>query len=322
MAKAIQLLLPQIHFAILVVCFTILITGLQIYTSYKVYAKYLKWLALVLFAYVLSTLSIKEINWQQVALHAVLPAFTISKASIFLITGILGTTISPYLFFWQTSQEIEEKLEKGRGKDFRIEAAKTAPTADREIKNMRTDVWSGMFVSNLVMFFIIVATAATLFANGITNINTAADAAEALRPIAGQYTFFLFAIGIIGAGLLAVPILAGAASYALSESFGWKTSLSHKLRDAYAFYGVIIIAMGVGLAINFIGLDPIKTLIYSAVINGLIAPIILFLIVQMSGNEKLMGKHKNNTLTAFIGWITTGVMGITAVATIVSSFFS
>lgn len=322
MAKAVQLLAPQINFAVLVIGFTLFITGLQIYTSYKVYAKYLKWLALVLFAYVLSAFSIKSINWQQVAIHAVLPAFTISKASIFLITGILGTTISPYLFFWQTSQEVEEKLERKKGKEFHIEASKTEMTSDKEIKNMRTDVWSGMFVSNLVMFFIIIATAATLFAHGITNINTASDAAEALRPIAGQYTFLLFAVGIIGAGLLAVPILAGSASYALSESFGWKTSLSHKLKDAYAFYGVIIIAMIVGLGINFIGLDPIKALIYSAVLNGLIAPIVLFLIVQMSSNGKIMGKHKNNMLTAMIGWVTTGVMGLTAIATIVSSFFS
>jgi len=321
MAKAVQLLFHQINFAVLVIGFTIFITGLQIYTSYKVYAKYLKWLALVLFAYVFSTFSIKTIDWHQVLIHSILPAFTISKASIFLITAILGTTISPYLFFWQTSQEVEERLERRKGKIFHIEEEKTEPIAEKEIKAMRIDVWSGMLISNVVMFFIIIATASTLFTNGITNINTASDAAIALRPLAGQYTFLLFAIGIIGAGLLAVPVLAGSASYALSESFGWKTSLSHKLKDAYAFYGVIIIAMVIGLAINFVGLDPIKALIYSAVINGLIAPIILFLIVQMSSNAEIMGEHKNNMITTFIGWFTTGIMGITAVATIISSFF-
>lgn len=198
---------------------------------------------------------------------------------------------------------------------------KTEHTTDKEIKNMRTDVWSGMFVSNFVMFFIIVATAATLFTHGITNIATAADAAAALRPIAGQYAYLLFAIGIIGAGLLAVPVLAGSAAYGLSESFGWKTSLSHKLKDAYAFYGVIIIAMLIGLSINFIGLDPIKALLYSAILNGIIAPVILFFIVRLSSNEKIMGKYKNNPASKFIGWLTVAIMGATAAATILSSLF-
>ncbi|HEV2339826.1 MAG TPA: divalent metal cation transporter [Patescibacteria group bacterium] len=322
MAKGVQLIMPNLNFVFLIITFTLLITGLQIYTTYKVYAKYLKWLALVLFAYVFSAFSINGINWHQVAINAILPSFTFSKASIFLITAILGTTISPYLFFWQTSQEVEEKLARRKGIQAHIDASKTELTAKEEIHKMRIDTWSGMFVSNLVMFFIIVATAFTLFTHGITNINTASDAALALRPIAGQYAYLLFAIGIIGAGLLAVPVLAGSASYALSESFGWKTSLSHKLKDAYAFYGIIIIAMVIGLAINFIGLDPIKALIYSAVLNGLIAPIILFLIVQMSSSKKIMGKHKNNRIVTALGWITTGVMACTAVATIVSSFFS
>lgn len=318
MAKAVQLLFPHMSFVFLVIAFTVLITGLQIYTSYKMYAKYLKWLALVLFAYVLSAFSIKTINWGQILFHAFVPAFTVSKASLFLVTGILGTTISPYLFFWQTSQEVEERLERRRGNEYHIEASRTEPTTKKEIKFMRIDVWSGMFVSNLVMFFIIVATAATLFTHGITGIGSAAQAAEALRPIAGQYTFFLFAIGIIGAGLLAVPVLAGSASYALSESFRWKSSLAHKLKDAYAFYGVIIISMLIGLAVNFIGLDPIKVLIYSAVLNGIIAPVILFLIVQISSNKQLMGRYVNNRIVTILGWLTTGLMGLTAVATLIS----
>lgn len=318
MAKAVQLLWPTTNFAMLVIAFTFFISIIQIYTSYKVYANYLKWLALVLLAYVFSALSIKGINWQHVATSALVPTLSFSKDQIFLVTGILGTTISPYLFFWQTSQENERKLERKKGIDAHIDESKTEPTAEEEIKLMRTDVWTGMFVSNLVMFFIIVATAATLFSHGITNINTAADAAAALRPIAGEYAYLLFAVGIIGAGLLAVPILAGSASYALSESFGWKSSLSRKLRDAYSFYGVIIIAMLIGLAINFIGLDPIKALIYSAVINGLVAPIVLFLIVKISSNGKIMGKHKNNKVTKTIGWFTTALMGVAALATLVS----
>lgn len=183
---------------------------------------------------------------------------------------------------------------------------------------MRTDVWSGMFVSNLVMFFIIIATAATLFTHGDFVITTAADAAQALRPIAGDYAYLLFALGIIGAGMLAVPILAGSASYALSESFGWKSSLSHTLDEAYAFYGVIIISMLIGLLINFIGLDPIKALLYSAVLNGVIAPIILFFIVQLSSNRTIMGIYKSNRFTMIVGWLTIGVMSITAAATLFS----
>lgn len=321
MAKAVQLLTPQASFAALVVFFTLVILLLQIYTSYKVYAKYLKLLALVLFAYVLSALSIKGLDWKQIGIHAVVPLLKFGKDQIFLITGILGTTISPYLFFWQTSQECEQKLERSKNNVVHIDPEKTLPKAPNEIHEMRIDVWSGMFVSNLVMFFIIVATAATLFTHGITNINTSSDAALALRPIAGDYAFLLFAIGIIGAGLLAVPILAGSASYAISESFGWKTGLSKRLKDAYAFYGVIIVAMLVGLGINFIGLDPIKALIYSAVLNGLIAPVILVLIVQISSNKKIMRQHVNHPIITFFGWITTGVMALTAIATIISSFF-
>jgi len=321
MAKAVQLLSPGINFTLLVIGFTVFITALQIYVSYVSYAKYLKWLALILFVYVLSALSIKDIDWIKVISSSLVPSLTITKETVFLITGILGTTISPYLFFWQTSQEVEEKLARSHGKTTKIDQSITEPTTEIEIKKMRTDTWSGMFISNLVQFFIVVATAATLFTHGVTNIGTAADAATALRPIAGQYAFLLFSLGIIGSGLLAVPILAGSASYGLSECFGWKTSLSRKLKDAYAFYGVIIIAMLVGLTINFLGFDPIKVLIYSAVINGIIAPIVLFFIVKISSNSEIMGEHKNNSISTGIGWFTVGVMGLAAIATIGSFFF-
>lgn len=318
MAKAVQLLIPKIDFGVLVVFFTMIILLLQIYTTYKVYSKYLKLLALVLFAYVISALSIRDINWQNVLVHAVIPSFHFAKRDLFLITGILGTTISPYLFFWQTSQECEEKLERKKGIDAHIDPEITLPRAREEIKNMRLDVWTGMFVSNIVMFFIIVSCAATLFTHGIFNINSASDAALALKPIAGDYVYLLFAVGVIGAGLLAVPVLAGSASYAISESFGWKHSLSHKLKDAYAFYGVIIIAMLVGLGINFVGLDPIKALLYSAVFNGLIAPIILIFIVLISSNKKIMRKHVNHPVITIVGWFTTGIMAVTAIFTIIS----
>ncbi len=187
---------------------------------------------------------------------------------------------------------------------------------------MRTDVWSGMFLSNLVMFFIIAACAATLFSFGITNITTAAQAAEALRPIAGERVYLLFALGIIGTGMLAVPILAGSASYALSESFGWKFGLYRKLKEANAFYEVIIISTGIGLAINFLGFDPIKALIYSAVVNGLIAPVILVLIVLLSSNAKIMGRWVNGKITNIFGWLAVVLMTLAGAATIISLFIT
>ena len=315
MAKAAQLLAPKLSFTSLILGFTILSLALQIFTTYERYAKYLKWLALVLLAYVFSALSV-NLDWKEVLTRSIIPSIIFSKDQIFLITAILGTTISPYLFFWQTSQEVEEMILGGRT-TLKLRQEETTPA---EIKKMRIDVWSGMFLSNLVMFFIIAACAATLFSHGVTNITSAEQAAAALKPLAGERAYLLFALGIIGTGLLAVPILAGSASYALSESFGWKLGLYRKLKEANAFYGVIILSTAIGLIINFIGLDPIKTLIYSAVLNGLISPVILVLIVLLSSNVKIMGKWVNNKLVSTIGWIITLLMIVAGVATIVSLF--
>ena len=182
---------------------------------------------------------------------------------------------------------------------------------------MRTEIWVGMFLTNIVMFFIMAVCANTLFTHGITNINTAADAARALRPFAGDFSYYLFAIGIIGTGLLAIPVLAGSASYALSESFGWKTGLYKKLKNATAFYGVIILAMILGIALNFMGIDPIRALIYSAVLNGIISPVMLFFIVRLSSNEKIMGKFKNKKITNTIGWFTVGLLFVVSISTII-----
>jgi Mn2+/Fe2+ NRAMP family transporter len=186
---------------------------------------------------------------------------------------------------------------------------------------MRVDVWSGMFLSNLVMFFIIAACGALLFPNGITQITSAAEAAEALRPFAGDASYVLFAVGIIGTGMLAIPVLAGSSSYALSESFRWREGLYRNLKQAYAFYGVIIISLLVGLGINFIGLDPIKALIYAAVANGVLAPIILFLIVRISSSKKIMGNWVNRRSTTMIGWGVTGLLAVAGVAALYGMFF-
>ncbi len=317
MAKAVQLLKPGFSFWTLVLGFTVLSLALQIFTPYEKYAKYLKFLALVLLSYVAAGL-LTNLNWKQIALEAVIPSLSFSKDQLILVTAILGTTISPYLFFWQTSQEVEEGILRN-GKTLK---GQKPQTDDKTIKRMRIDVWSGMFISNLVMFFIIAVTAGTLHISGITNITTAADAAAALRPVAGNNAYLLFTLGIIGTGLLAVPILAGAASYALSESFGWNHGLHKELKEANAFYGVIIIAMLIGLAINFVGLDPIKALIYSAVANGFVAPVILTLIVLLSRNKKIMGNRANSKLTSAFGWTITILMVAAGIGAIASLFIS
>ncbi|MCX6783158.1 MAG: divalent metal cation transporter [Candidatus Levybacteria bacterium] len=313
MAKAVQLIIPNANFVLILIIFTSISLGLQIFITYDKYAKYLKFLALLLLSYVFSALYI-NMDWGMVIKNAVIPSIVFSKDQFFLICAILGTTISPYLFFWQTSQEVEEEILNGKT----TIKLRQETTSKKNIHDMRIDVWSGMFISNLVMFFIIATCAATLFANGITTITTAADAAIALRPIAGEQAYLLFALGIIGTGLLALPILAGSASYALSESFKWRHGLFRKLKDAYAFYGVIIFSMIIGLLINFLDIDPIKALIYSAVINGLVAPIILILIVQISSNNKIMGDKTNHPATTIIGWFVIGLMLISGAATLVT----
>ncbi len=312
MAKATQLLGPRLNFAGLVIGFGLLCLVLQIFTPYARYAKYLKWLALVLFAYVASAL-LAHLNWQQIFHHSLIPAITWSKDQLLLICAILGTTISPYLFFWQTSQEIEEEILQGE-----TTVKMRQVTEPRDIKNMRIDIWSGMLLSNLVMFFIIAASGGILFTHGITNIQSAAQAAEALRPFAGNITYFLFAIGIIGTGLLAIPVLAGSSSYALAESFKWREGLYRKLKQAHAFYGIIIISMLVGLSLNFIGLDPIKALIYAAVGNGIVAPVILLLIVLISSNKRIMGVWVNRRSTTVIGWLVTSLMAVAGLAAILT----
>ena len=314
MAKAAQLLNPTWNFTILVVGFTVLMLGLQIFTPYQRYAKYLKWLAMVLFAYIASAL-LAHLQWSDVLKHAIRPTLDLSRSQILLICAILGTTISPYLFFWQTSQEVEDQIAQGKT-NIPLRQGATA----QEVRSMRIDVWSGMLLSNVVMFFIIAACGAVLYANGSFTIDSAAQAAEALRPFAGDSTYFLFAIGIIGTGMLAIPVLAGSSSYAAAESFRWREGLSRELRHAYAFYGVIIISMLVGLGMNFIGLNPIKALIYSAVANGVLAPIVLLPIVLISSNKKVMGDWANGRFTHVVGWGVIVLMSVTGIAAIISLF--
>lgn len=322
MAQGLQLLFPKTNFAALVVVFAAGSLLLQIFTTYARYAKYLKYLALVLFAYIFSAL-MSHLNWTSATVHSIIPSLTFSKDQLFLVCGILGTTISPYLFFWQTSQEVEEQhLRSANGSQSASQSdhAWHREVSAKEVKSVRLDVWSGMFFSNVVMFFIIAACAGTLYTHGITNIATAADAALALRPFAGDAAFTFFAIGIVGTGMLAIPVLAGSTSYALSESFGWPHGLYRKLKEAYAFYGVIILSMLLGIGMNFIGINPIKALIYSAVANGIVAPFVLVLIVRMSSNKKIMREYANGSIIKSLGWLTVVLMTLSGAAAIASFF--
>jgi NRAMP (natural resistance-associated macrophage protein)-like metal ion transporter len=313
MSKSVELLFPSWNFILLVVGITIVMLWLQIFTPYKRYAKYLKWLSLVLLAYVVSAF-LAHLNWSHVLSHAFVPSISFNKNQLLLICAILGTTISPYLFFWQTSQEVEDQIVQGKT-TIQMRQDSTTP---KDVHSMRVDVWSGMFLSNIAMFFIVAACGGLLFTHGVTNIQTASQAAQALRPFAGSATYFLFALGIIGLGMLAIPVLAGSSSYAISESLNQRGSLGMKLKQAYAFYGVIIISMVVGLCMNFIGINPIKALIYAAVLNGLVAPVVLIYIVLLSSNRKIMGNWVNGRWSTIIGWLTVGIMAVSGLAAIYS----
>lgn len=313
MANAVQLLYPKLDFDYLIIGFGVVILLLQIFTSYIKYARLLKYLALVLFAYIISAI-LTHPNYHTLIHYALLPHITFNKNEILLICAILGTTITPYLFFWQTAQEVEEEISDGQT-NLKLRQI-NGPV---KLRRMRIDVWVGMFLSNLVMFFIITAAANVLFAHGITNINTASQAALALKPFAGDATYLLFALGIIGVGLLAIPILAASSAYAISETIGKNyQGLNLKLNKAPDFYGVIIISMILGILINFIGLNPIKALIYSAVLNGMVAPVIIVLIILLARNKKVMGQFKNSKIATSLGWVLAVLMSVSGIAAIYS----
>lgn len=313
MAAAAQLVLP-VNFVFWCLLFTVFTLVLEIFASYKVYAKILKWLALALISYLL-TLFMVEQPWGTILKSTVIPHFEFSFAFLFVATGLLGTTISPYMFFWQASEEVEEEKEK------QIRKINGMPVlSPRFIKNMRIDTFVGMFVSSLAAWAIIVVAATVLNQNGITDIKTSADAAKALEPLvqsfpnSGYLSKLLFSIGIIGLGLLSVPVLSGSASYAVSEAFNWKEGLNLKLKRAHGFYGVITIATLVGLLINFIGIDPVKALVFTAVINGIIAVPLIVLIAKIAQDEKIMGLHKSGPLSKTLVWSTMTAMGLAAIA--------
>lgn len=306
MASSIQLLVP-IPFAILLLLITATTLTLEVFVSYRTYTKYLKYFALSLFAYIAAMFVVKQ-DWSSIVRSTIFPQITFSGEYLLNIVAILGTTISPYLFFWEASEEVEEEV--ADGKIHEMDQGRP-DISKKDLRDMQIDNFSGMFFSNIVMFFIIATTGSTLFVHGIHNIETAPQAAEALKPLAGNFAFLLFAIGIVGTGFLAVPILAGSASYALSEVFGFKAGLYKKFRQAHGFYGIISIATIIGLIINFTSIKPFTLLYYTAVLNGLAAPPILVLIMLISNNKKIMGEHTNSRKSNIFGWGITLIMSVT-----------
>lgn len=312
MAEATQLLLP-IPFTAGLLLYTVLLVCMQLFSSYRAYVQILKYLTLSLLAYI-AVAFIARVNWLTVWYGLITPQIQWTSDYLFNIVAILGTTLSPYLFFWQTSEEVEEAVLKRKIKQMGWLIKRVTGS---EIQHMRTDTILGMGFSNMIMFFIILSAASTLHPAGIRFIETAPQAALALEPIAGQFASFIFTLGIVGSGLLSVPILAGSASYAVAELFGWREGLYKSPRKAPGFYGTIAGACVLGLLINFTTIKPFVMLYYTAVLNGVCAPIILVYIMKIANNSAIMGKHTNSVVSNFFGWGIALIMGLAAFALVI-----
>ncbi len=280
---------------------------LQMFVPYHRYVLFLKWLTLSLLAYA-GVLFTVRVPWGEVALRTLWPQLTLNSATAAVVVGVFGTTISPYLFFWQASEEVEDMDEQGAAP-----LMQDAPAAGAELRRIKWDTWSGMFYSDIAAYFIILATAVTLHVAGITTIDTAAQAATALRPLAGNFAYLLFALGIFGVGLIGVPVLAGSAGYALCEAMGWKWGLERKATDARGFYGVIAVSVLAGLFIQYSPISPMRALFWSAVINGVVAVPLMAVIIILVSKESVMGNYTASRPIIILGWIATGVMGLAAV---------
>lgn len=289
--------------------FGVLCLSLQIFLPYATYVRYLKWLTLGLLAYVATAFAVR-MPWTEVLARTVWPHFAFTKTSVALIVAVFGTTISPYLFFWQASQEVEEIRNAPHTR-----ALRTRPQdAIAQLKRIKADTLIGMGFSNLVAFFIVLTTAVTLGAHGITDIQSSSQAAEALRPVAGEFAFFAFALGIVGTGMLAIPVLAGSAAYAVTESFRWRNGMDLKVVEAREFYGIIALATLGGVLLDFAPVDPIKALVLSAQINGVIAVPIMTVMMMLAHNRKIMGKYTLSLRHTLIGWMGVAVMLVAVVA--------
>lgn len=286
--------------------YSALITAMLFWASYKTTARIFKWLTLVLFAYVL-TAFFAHVDWHQAFVATLIPHIELSRGFLAVLVAILGTTISPYLFFWQAAEEVEEEAEHSPTHTTRKGATK------KELNDARADTITGMFFSNLIMYFIILTAAATLHAHGKTDITTARQAAEALRPLAGNFAYLLFTLGLIGTGMLGVSVLVGSSAYAIAEAKSWRGSMADKPRDAKKFYAVMGVAMAIGLAMNFAGFNAVKMLFWSAVINGLLAPPLILLVILLTSSHKIMGKRVSPPLLKYLGWATFAIITAAAI---------
>ena len=311
MAEATQLI-TRIRSLIWIPVYACFILGLLIWSSYTLIARSFKWLTVVLFAYVVASFY-AHVDWRHALAVTFVPHLEWSRGFLAVLVAILGTTISPYLFFWQAAEEVEEGRAKGR-----TVAERKGATAG-ELRTARADTIAGMFFSNVIMYFIILTTAATLHAHGQTDITTARQAAEALRPLAGNGAYLLFTVGLIGTGMLGVPVLVGSCAYAVAEGAGWRGSIADKPRSARQFYAVMAVAMAMGLLLNYLGFNAVRMLFWSAVINGLLAPPLILLVILLTSSHKVMGKRVNPPLLRYCGWATFAVMTAAAMAMIITS---
>ena len=313
MGDAVQLVVERGPRFAYVVLFGVFCGALEIFMQYRSYVRVLKWTTVTLFAYVATAFAV-DVPWLTVLHDLVLPSISLETKYIVAIVAVMGTTISPYLFFWQSSQEAEDEREDPLAKPL-VDAPQQAA---REIHRIRMDTYLGMGFSNLIALFIIVTTAATLSAHGVTDIGTSAQAAEALRPIAGEFAFLLFALGIIGTGLLAVPVLAGSAAYAVGEALEWPIGLARLPKEARAFYATIAVATAIGVAMNIVDIDPIKALFWSAVLNGVVAVPLMVVTMMMALTPRVMGPFVLPRTLAFMGALATGVMALVVTAMFVT----
>ena len=316
MTASTRLIFPQLPAFVVALCFTGFIVCAVIFIPYNKYVKFLRVLTFSLFAYVITAIIVGG-NGYDILIASIIPHIEFNSAFVMILVALLGTTISPYLFFWQASEEAEEDVKKHKIAD--IDSG-TPKISKREMKVMRTDVVAGMGFSLLIMWSIILTTSGTLHLNGIDNIATADDAAKALEPLvqtfphSGQISKIIFALGIIGTGLLAIPVLAGSSAYALSDGLGWKQGLSKKFRQAKAFYLSIVASTGVGLAITLMDINPISALIYAAIVNGVVAVPILFVILKTANNKQILHHRTNGKISNVLGWFTFCLMALSVVA--------
>jgi NRAMP (natural resistance-associated macrophage protein)-like metal ion transporter len=320
MAASMRLLVPGVPFAVLAVGFAVVIVVLEVFVAYRVYIRILKWLAIALFSYLVTAFLI-AVPWATALRYTVIPHVVFNGGFVYIVVAIFGTTISPYLFFWQTSNVVEDERAEHRNA-----ATGGAPRISKGyLRRLRVDTVVGMFFSNLIAWFVILVGAVVLHGAGITNIATAADAAEALRPLvhgfsnAGYLAEVIFAVGVIGIGLMSVPVLAGSSAYALTETFRLREGLFRKLKQARAFYLVIVGGTIAGLLFNFVGLDPLKALVLTAVFNGIVAVPLIFLIIRVSGRKDVMGEHRSGPWSRIGLWVAFAVMALAGVALLVSS---